>query len=319
MPIDIELKTLKIMLAIEQEGSFAKAAKILYISQPALTQHIKRIESALSFPLYKRENGKCLPTEPAKVLLKEGKSLLSQYNSMLKKMENVANSKITDIQLGWPEGYTVHYLNKILSSASQLNLLNVTVTENSVEVLINLLLQKKLTLLFLPAIYHHPDLLYSTIRREEFYLAIPKNHIANSLIMENNQTNYADLSKLKDMPFISLYANAYKEFIKPLFLEAGYKPKVIFRCANWNNGHSLVENGLGLSIVPYWFAEKGHEKINYYHIQSSCRTYRNFACVLHRSQLVPPELQTFIDYVKNTYGDENAYKPFNYSILSEKL
>jgi LysR family hydrogen peroxide-inducible transcriptional activator len=319
MQINIDLKTVKFMLAIEQEGSFAKAAKILYITQPALTQYIKRIESALSFPLYKRENGKCLPTEPAKILLKQGKLLLSQYESMLEEMEHVANSKNTNIQLGWPEGYTVYYLNRIISGASQLNWPNVAVTENSIEILINLLLQKKLTLLFIPAIYHHPDLLYSNIRREEFYLAVPKDHIANSLIMENNSTNYADLSKLKDMPFISLYAKAYKEFIKPLFHEAGYKPNVIFRCANWNSSHALVEKGLGLSIVPYWFSEIGHEKINYYNIQSSCQTYRIFACVLHRNHLPSTELQTFIDCFKNIYGDENASIPFNYSILSQKL
>jgi len=316
---DIELKTIKIMLTIEQEGSFAKAAKTLYITQPALTQYIKRIESVLSFPLYKRENGKCLPTEPTKILLEEGKLVLEQYNSMLEKMENMSNSKITDIQLGWPEGYTVHYHHRITSSASQLNLLNIAITENSVETLINLLLQKKVTLLFVPAVYYHPDLLYSTICREEFYLAVPKNHIANSLIMENSPTNYANLSKLKGMPFISLYANAYQEFIKPLFHEAGYKPNVIIKCTSWDSSHSLVESGLGLSIVPYWFAEKGHEKINYYHIQSNCRTYRIFACVLHRSQLISPELQTFIDYVKNIYGDQDTCTPFNYSILSKKV
>jgi molybdate transport repressor ModE-like protein len=205
MHIDIELKTLKIMLTIEQQGSFSKAAKKLYISQPALTQYIKRVESSLSFPLYNRENGKCIPTEPAKILLKEGKVLLEQYDSMLRKVQNIANSNTTNIHLGWPVGYTLHYLNSIMSSVSQLN---------------------------------------ST---------------------------------------------------------------------------TLVENGFGLSIVPYWFAEKGHKKINYYHIKSNYRTYRIFACVYHRNQVISPELQSFIDCVKNIYGDQNAYMPFDYSTLSEKL
>jgi len=319
MSRDIELKTVEIMLAIEQEGSFSKAAKILYISQPALTQHIKRIESTISFPLYNRENGKCIPTKAAKILLKEGKSLLEQYDSMLKKMENAANSEITDIQLGWPTGYTVQYLNSLMSNISHLKSLNVQVTGNTVESLIQLLLQKKITLLLLPALYSHPDLVYTTIRREEFYLAVPKNHVANTLISQNGPIDYADLSNLKDMPFISLYANAYKKFIDPLFHEAGYKPNIIFNCTNWNSSHSLVEDGLGLSIVPYWFAEKGHEKINYYHIQSKHRTYRIFACVLHRNQVVSPELRSFIDLIKNIYGDQYAQVPFDYSILSQKL
>ena len=208
MPIDIELKTIKIMLAIEQEGSISKAAKILYISQPALTQYIKRIESVLSFPLYNRENGKCIPTKAAKILLKDGEILLEQYDAMLKKMKNAASSEIVDIQLGWATGYTIQYLHSVMSSISNLTSLNVQVTENTVESLIHLLLQKKITLLLIPALYSHPDLVYTTIRREEFYLAVPKNHIANTLIRKNNPTDYADLSILKDMPFITLSAIA---------------------------------------------------------------------------------------------------------------
>ncbi|MFU0784589.1 LysR family transcriptional regulator [Clostridium sp.] len=319
MHIDIELKTLKIMLTIEQQGSFSKAAKKLYISQPALTQYIKRVESSLSFPLYNRENGKCIPTEPAKILLKEGKVLLEQYDSMLRKVQNIANSNTTNIHLGWPVGYTLHYLNSIMSSVSQLNSTNVTLTENSLENLIELLLERKLNFLLVPALYYHPDLVYTTIRREEFYLAVPKNHIANSLINKNGLTNYADLSKLKNMPFISLYAKAYEHFINPLFHEAGYRPNIVLKCINWDSSHALVENGFGLSIVPYWFAEKGHKKINYYHIKSNYRTYRIFACVYHRNQVISPELQSFIDCIKNIYGDKNAYMPFDYSTLSEKL
>ncbi|WP_320045731.1 LysR substrate-binding domain-containing protein [uncultured Ilyobacter sp.] len=319
MSIDIELKTIKIMLAIEQEGSFSKAAEILYISQPALTQYIKRIESLLSFPLYNRENGKCIPTKAAKILLKEGKLLLEQYDSMLKKMNNTIDSEVVNIKLGWPTGYTVRYLNSIMSSMSNLKSLNVQVTENLVETLIQLLLQKKLNVLLIPALYFHPDLVYTTIRREEFYLAAPKKHIANTLIKQNGPTDYANLSDLKDMPFISLSANAYKKFIDPLFHEAGYNPNVIFHCTNWYSSHSLVEDGLGLSIVPYWFAEKEHEKINYYHIQSKQQTYRIFACVLHRDQLVSPELQSFIDYIKNIYGDQYAHIPFDHSKLNQKL
>jgi LysR family hydrogen peroxide-inducible transcriptional activator len=319
MSIDIELKTIKIMLAIEQEGSISKAAKILYISQPALTQYIKRIESVLSFPLYNRENGKCIPTKAAKILLKDGKILLEQYDAMLKKMKNAASSEIVDIQLGWATGYTIQYLHSFMSSISNLTSLNVQVTENKVESLIHLLLQKKITLLLIPALYSHPDLVYTTIRREEFYLAVPKNHIANTLIRKNNPTDYADLSILKDIPFITLSAIAYKKFVDPLFNEAGYSPNIIFSCTNWYSSHSLVEDGIGLSIVPYWFAEKGHGKINYYHIQSKRRTYRILACVLNRNKVVSPELQSFIDHIKNVYGDQYAHIPFDYSNLSQKL
>ena len=134
---------------------------------------------------------------------------------------------------------------------STLNSVSIDITEDSVEYLIKQLLQKKLNLLFVPALYNHPDLIYTTIRREEFYLAVPKHHVANSIIAQHGLPDYANLADLKDMPFISLYAHAYKHFINPLFQEAGYSPNIIFKCKNWDSSHSLVENGLGLSIVPF--------------------------------------------------------------------
>lgn len=319
MAIEIELKTLRIMLAIEEEGSISKASKVLYISQPALTQYIKRIEEGLSFPLYDRENGRCIPTKAARVLLEEGKMLLEQHDSMIKKMVTAANSEVVNIQLGWPTGYTAQYLSSIMSSSFHLKSLNVQVTENLVETLIQLLLHKKLDVLLLPALYFHPDLVYSTIRREEFYLAVPKGHMANKIIDPNNVKGYADLSALKDMPFISLSADAYKKFIAPFFNEAGYDPNIVFHCSNWYGSHSLVEEGVGLSIVPYWFAEKGHEKVNYYHIQSKHKTHRIFACVTHKNQVTSPQLQVFIEHIKNTYGDRYANIPFDYSNLSQKV
>lgn len=319
MSNQINLKTIRIMLAIQKEGSFAKAAKALYISQPALTQHIKRIESELSFSLYHRVNGRCIPTEAAEILLKEGASLLDQYNDMMAHLFQLSHEKGREIRFGWPTGYTVQYLNSTVSRDSQLSALNLQVVEDTVEQLLAQLLQRNLHFALVPALYYHPDLVYTTIRQEEFYLAVPKMHAANDLLEQTASDGYVDLALLHDMPFISLTANPYVQFINPLFEDAGYSPDIIFKCKNWNSSHSLVEDNLGLSIVPYWFAETGHANINYYRIRSKARNFRIFACVYHKNQTLSQEFQSFIEIIKDTYGDEHADTPFDMSILKHRL
>ena len=319
MSAEIDLKTIRIMLAIEKEGSLGKAANALYISQPALSQYIKRIEATLSYPLYYRDNGRCIPTEPAKILLTEGKALLAQFDDIINKLELVANKKESEIVMGWPTGYTVQYLNKILPSDSESRTLNLTVTEDTVENLIGKLLKRKLDFLLIPSLYYHPDLVYSTIRHEEFFLAAPKNHIANSIIKKHSSEISVDLSVLKDMPFITLTANPYVQFVQPLFDDAGFTPTIIFKCKNWNSSHALVEDGLGLAIVPYWFAENGSDNINYYRINSNALTYRVFACVHHKNQSITPEFQKVIDTVKDIYGDKHMREAFDYKMLKHQL
>lgn len=317
MDLHIELRTIRIMLAIEQAGSFAKASELLYISQPALTQYIQRIEAQLSYPLYKRQKGKCIPTEAGKILLTEGKTLLDQYVDMTRKMENVAKPTNKTIKFGWPAGYTLQYLQKITSDEAEFNLPSINITEDSVENLTQQLLDKKLDFLLLPALYSHPNLVYETIRHEEFYLAVPENHVANSLIDEDENSKFATLSKFKDMPFISVAATAYKEFLSPIFHEAGFRPNNIFVCNNWDSSNSLVETGLGLSIVPYWFSEKQNNKVNYYHIKSKFPTYRIFAFAYNKTHKPSKEVEFFIKYFKENFGDEFAKEPFEYLALKK--
>lgn len=316
MQFDIELRTIDIMKVIEEEGSMVKAAAALNISQPALSSYIKRIENQLSFPLYNREKGRCFPTEAGNILLTEGKLLLKQYNSIIQKLELATHTGSVEIYLGWPMCYTVQYLHKIKPDIFSMK---VNIKEDSVESLIQQLLEKRLNLLLIPAHYYHSNLIYKTLRHEEFYLAVPKDHIANKLISGNEHPHLAELSKLVDMPFISLYSQVYSDFVKPLFKEANYEPNVIFKCNSWDSSHSLVENGLGLTFVPYWFSQKENSKVNYYRIKSNCKTYRTFAFAYLRNQPITSIIKIFMDKTTFLLGDKYADESFDYSILNRKI
>ena len=48
-------KTIEYMLAILEEGGFSRAAQRLYISQPALSQAIRKAEEEIGTPLFVRD------------------------------------------------------------------------------------------------------------------------------------------------------------------------------------------------------------------------------------------------------------------------
>ncbi len=52
---DIDLRTVRIVQAIQEAGSMTAAAKMLGLSQPAISQHIRRAESRLGLPLVYRQ------------------------------------------------------------------------------------------------------------------------------------------------------------------------------------------------------------------------------------------------------------------------
>ena len=55
----MNLKQFKYVLTIAKAGSISKAADELNISQPSLSQYVKKIETELDVELFDRTNGNC--------------------------------------------------------------------------------------------------------------------------------------------------------------------------------------------------------------------------------------------------------------------
>jgi LysR family hydrogen peroxide-inducible transcriptional activator len=51
------LKQMEYLIAVAQEGSFTRAAERLFVSQPALSKQIRRLEASLGAELFGRGPG----------------------------------------------------------------------------------------------------------------------------------------------------------------------------------------------------------------------------------------------------------------------
>lgn len=82
MNIDIEFY--KVFCVVAENGSFSKAAEKLYISQPAITQTIKKLEEQLGGKLFYRNNNGVSLTE-------EGKHLYEYIKDSMEIIENATS------------------------------------------------------------------------------------------------------------------------------------------------------------------------------------------------------------------------------------
>lgn len=82
MNIDIEFY--KVFCIVAETGSFSKAAEKLYISQPAITQTIKKLEEQLGGKLFFRNNNGVALTE-------EGKHLYEYIKDSIEIIENASS------------------------------------------------------------------------------------------------------------------------------------------------------------------------------------------------------------------------------------
>jgi LysR family tcuABC transcriptional regulator len=79
----MDLRQLKYFVQIVESGSLAKASRQLYIAQPALSQHIAKLEAEVGKPLLIRTSKGVTPTENGTALHHHAKFMLRQLDQAL--------------------------------------------------------------------------------------------------------------------------------------------------------------------------------------------------------------------------------------------
>ena len=79
----MDLRQLKYFVQIVESGSLAKASRQLYIAQPALSQHIAKLEAEVGKPLLIRTAKGVTPTENGAALHHHARFILRQLDQAL--------------------------------------------------------------------------------------------------------------------------------------------------------------------------------------------------------------------------------------------
>jgi len=87
----MEIKYFRLIKTIEEEGSIAKSAGKLFLTQSALSHQLKELEERLGFKVFHRKRNKWQLTEEGTELYKLGNSIL---NSIDKSFQNIEQLKI---------------------------------------------------------------------------------------------------------------------------------------------------------------------------------------------------------------------------------
>jgi DNA-binding transcriptional LysR family regulator len=164
----VNLEWYRSFVAVIRVGTVSGAAQSLHLTQPAVSQHIAALESALGHPLFVRMPRRMLPTA-------EGKSLYTQVAASIEQLESISTRSIaTDapqlIRLGTPPEF---FAEQFLTRLPQSENLRYRVKFGLVEDLIEQLISGQLDVAIATQKIAKPDLEYQLIAEEKFWLVAP--------------------------------------------------------------------------------------------------------------------------------------------------
>ena len=89
----MEIKWLKTFIVAAQHENFRRASEHLFLTQPAVTKHVKRLEEALATILFDRTGKNIVLTAAGRAFLPTARDIVQKYEQGLEDLE------------GWKQGY----------------------------------------------------------------------------------------------------------------------------------------------------------------------------------------------------------------------
>ena len=96
----MNLKQFKYVQILAQEGSFSKAADVLNITQPSLSQYIKKIEGEVGLALFDRTNGEVRLTDAGRVYIEAGQRIMEIEHQMKVSFTDLQEYKTGSLIIG---------------------------------------------------------------------------------------------------------------------------------------------------------------------------------------------------------------------------
>jgi DNA-binding transcriptional LysR family regulator len=115
----LSLRDLHVFFVVAQEGSLAKAALRLGVSQPAVSQLIADLEHAVGTKLFDRSSRGVALTIYGRALLARGRSAFDELKQGVREIEFLSNPRTGDVKFGCPEGL-IQILPPVIEGFSKL-------------------------------------------------------------------------------------------------------------------------------------------------------------------------------------------------------
>src|ERR671935_2702224 len=110
----MDLSRLRVFQAVANEGSFSRAARDLFLSQPAVTQHIHALEAELGVPLFDRFGRRIALTPAGRVLAEHTPEILGLVQAAEVATREAGGEASRTLRLGVSETLATYVLPPLL-------------------------------------------------------------------------------------------------------------------------------------------------------------------------------------------------------------
>lgn len=264
----MDLKNIQYLFALEELGSVSAASKKLYLSQPTLSQFLKKYETDLGYPIFCRTKSGLKVTAEGQIYLDTARQMLNLEQTMRNQLADQGETMSGTVIFALSSQRAPYVLPLILPEFSRrYPNVEVKIIEGRTKDLEFRIQNGDIHCGILIPPLHTTALDAEVFMKEEILLGVPKSIDLEPLANHTpGRLPWIDIRSLADYPFL-LHdsSNRLRDFSNELFHANGFEPSHTMEFKSTELIARLASAGMGIAFLAETFIEPEYN-LTYYSI-----------------------------------------------------
>ncbi|EJR37766.1 LysR family transcriptional regulator [Bacillus mycoides] len=232
---------------IVKQGSISKAAEVLHIAQPPLSQLLKKLETDLGTTLIHRYRQKWELTATGEILYQYANQMLMQIQDVKQQIQEIEQGIGGTVSIGVSSTCSNMLIDYVSTFRIQYPNVKIKIVTGNSEELLKRLEQREIDVALLLRLGDSEQYEMKILKKQPTAVIIPSSWATSF------SSQHVTIEQIAQFPFIMLGAMeglSFNEDLFKVFDEHQVKPNIIIECKDIRMVVALVSRGLGLSVIP---------------------------------------------------------------------
>lgn len=239
------LNELRFIVAVAQQRNFRRAAEISFISQPALSLAIQKLEAELGLKIFERGKSQVTPTEVGIAIIEQAQRVLEEAQRIREIAAQGKNQLAAPLRIGIIHSVGPYLLPDLIPALKKIApQMALEVEENITVQLESLLRNGKLDVLIIALPFGDPSILTQAVYDEPFEVVVNIEHPWAA----RRSIKPAELSAEKVLLLDS--GHCFSNQVEEACPELHRKGAEIQQGTSLETIRNMVASGLGITVLP---------------------------------------------------------------------
>jgi LysR family hydrogen peroxide-inducible transcriptional activator len=293
----MELQQLRYVAAVARTANFSRAAELCHVSQPSLSQQIKKLEDELGERLFDRMKREAKLTSHGETFLRRAIRILEEVDAVQRDATDAHDLLRGTLTIGVLPTIAPYLLPEVMAQfTKKYPGLEIVVQEDTTARLIKLALDYEIDFVLASQPIQNERLEVKGLFSEELLLALPPGH-------RLTRKRAVAVAELEGEQFIVMKeGHCLGEQVLGFCDRRDVKPKISFRSSQLETVQAFVASGLGISLIPAMAARSKRENLPEYRSLQSPRPERRIVVAWPKQRPPGRAANEFLKMVSARFG-----------------